>query len=565
MVKGKRTSLQFLVIVLLIAVVSCKSETKEYADTILENTSIYTLNEQNLVAEALAIRNGEIMAIGTSAEINKLSGEETEHIDLAGAVVYPGFIESHGHFVGLGRLKMEIDLLETESLDDVLSLVDSALAHRQAGEWVTGRGWHQSKWETIPEKMVKGFQVHDRLSAIAPDNPVYLRHASGHAAYVNAKAMELAGINEETVVEGKGEVIKDENGDPTGILVENAAELVSDIIPEPDENIIRQSIAKAQEESLANGITGFCDAWVSKKYLDVYQDLENDLKIRLYCMLDGMDTSLLDNWFVNGPYVGNKLVVRSIKLSADGALGSRGAWLLEPYCDRPDHYGHATIPMDYVGEVGRKAINNGFQLGTHAIGDRTNKEVLDQYELVFNEKPGVDHRFRIEHAQHLTLSDIPRFAALNVIASMQGIHMSSDRPWAIDRLCEERILEGAYVWRKLIESGAMIMNGTDCPVEPINPLACFYASVTRKTLKGTPEQGYEPDQKMTRVEALKTYTYNAAYGCFWEEKKGTIEVGKWADLTILDNDLLTCQEDEILSTKVLMTIVDGEVVYSLGS
>jgi predicted amidohydrolase YtcJ len=290
--------------------------------------------------------------------------------------------------------------------------------------------------------------------------------------------------------------------------------------------------------------------------------------VRMYAMLTGWDEELLQEWYVNGPMVDpdHLLTIRSIKLNCDGALGSRGAWLLEEYTDRPGHFGHETLPMSYVKETALKGLQHGFQVCSHAIGDRANREILDRYEAAFTELPELsdNHRFRIEHAQHLHPEDIPRFAQLGVIPAMQAIHLSSDRPWAIDRLGEQRIKEGAYMWQALLQSGIPVVNGTDVPVEPLDPIASFYASVSRKTLKGTPEEGYEPAQKMTREQALRSYTLDAAYGAFEEGIKGSITPGKLADFTVFSQDLMTVPEAELLNTEVVMTIFDGEVVYQKG-
>jgi len=292
---------------------------------------------------------------------------------------------------------------------------------------------------------------------------------------------------------------------------------------------------------------------------------EDKMNVRIYAMLTGWDEELINEWYEKGPNIDpdHRFTVRSIKLNCDGALGNRGAWLLEPYTDRPGHFGLETLPMEMVDKTARNGLQNGFQVCSHAIGDRANREILDRYESALNElsKLGTDHRFRIEHAQHLHPDDIPRFAELGVIPAMQAVHMSSDRPWAIDRLGEKRIKEGAYMWQDLLKSGIPIVNGTDVPVEPLNPIASFYASVSRKTLKGTPEGGYEPEQKMTREQALKSYTLDAAYGAFEEDIKGSITIGKLADFTIYNQDLMTVDEADILSTEVVMTIFDGEVVY----
>ncbi|MFK7971277.1 MAG: amidohydrolase, partial [Bacteroidia bacterium] len=320
-----------------------------------------------------------------------------------------------------------------------------------------------------------------------------------------------------------------------------------------------------QQTCLQEGLTGFHDAGASKEELALYEKMAHQgaLDLRMYAMLDGWDSLLLDQHMKSGPQVSSMLTIRSIKLYADGALGSRGAWLLRPYDDMASTYGHARMDMKKVGTIADKALKNGFQVCVHAIGDRANREILNQYEKAFAANPNeaADARFRIEHAQHLNLEDIPRFAKMGVIASMQGIHHASDRPWAIKRLGIDRIKDGAYVWQKLFDSGAKIINGTDSPVEPVSAVACFYASVTRKTLLGEPEEGYEVDQAMTRKQALITYTRDAAYGCFQENQKGTIETGKWADFTIFSQDLMTVPEEAILNTKIKMTVVGGKVRF----
>jgi predicted amidohydrolase YtcJ len=482
----------------------------------------------------------------------------------------PGFIEGHGHFMGVGYNELNLDLMDTKSYDEIIERVAEAVSKAEPGQWIVGRGWHQDKWDTKPGRLVKGFPLHDKLSAVSPDNPVFLRHASGHAGLANAKAMELAGVNQlsveqkEQATEEGGEIIRDELGNPTGLFSENAQGLIGQKIPENNEAMDRQAIELATQACLRNGITSFHDAGASRKIIDLYHQIKNEghLGVRLYVMVTGWDRNLVYDWLKRGPEIDSSgwLTVRSIKLNCDGALGSRGAWLLEPYTDRPGFYGMPTLSMDTVLKTSREALLYGFQVCSHAIGDRANREVLDRYELALQEvaDKADDHRFRIEHAH-----DIPRFAALGVIPAMQAIHMSSDRPWAIDRLGEKRIVEETYVWQSLLSTGARIVNGTDAPVEPLNPIPSFYAAVTRKTLAGLPEGGYEPEQKMTRDQALKSYTLDAAYGAFEESIKGSIEPGKLADFTVFSEDIMTIPEDDILKASVSMVILDGRIVYRL--
>lgn len=547
---------------------------KSPADMIISGGTIYTMDEAHPTVEAVAVSSGKIVFAGPAQEAMQYKGDQTQMIDIQGQTMTPGFIESHGHLMGLGYNELNLDLMGTKSWEEIVERVKEAVGKARPGEWIVGRGWHQDKWDKKPEKMVKGFQVHQQLSEVSPDNPVFLGHASGHAGFANAKAMQIAGVNQMSVEKMEkdlgegGEIIRDELGNPTGLFNERAQSLITRYIPENDEETDAKAFGLAMDACAREGITSFHDAGASRKNIALYKKhrAAGDMKARLYVMVSGSDPGLVYEWIRRGPEVDSAhfLTIRSIKLHCDGALGSRGAWLLEPYSDRPGWYGMPTISMDTVLSVSRAALKAGFQVCSHAIGDRTNREVLDRYEMAFKENPGNagDHRFRIEHAQHIHPDDIPRFGKLGVIASMQAIHLSSDRPWAIDRLGEKRIVEETYVWQDLMKSGAMIINGTDVPVEPINPIACFYASVTRQTLDGQPEGGYEPKQKMTREQALRSYTLDAAYGAFQEDYLGSIEVGKGADFTIFNQDIMVVPDNELLSTEVAKTIVNGKVVYA---
>ena len=539
------------------------------ADMIIHNGVIYTMNDLNPIAEAVAVGDGKIIALGKYRDLDPLINAKTKIINLSGAMMTPGIIEGHGHFYGLGLAKMQLDLSKTESYQDLIDMVSDAVRNSNPGEWILGRGWHQSKWSDNKDDFVKGFQTHDRLSEVSPKNPVWLKHASGHAGFANQNAMDIANVNRETEFGFGGEIIKDLTKKPTGVFNERAQGLISSHI---DNNLSEDSDIRAIElavkTSLENGITSFHDAGTGKKTIEILREAINRgiLKVRIYAMLTSRDTTLLNEWYKKGPEIGtggDLLTIRSIKLNADGALGSRGAWLIDEYTDRPGHYGMPTQSMEYVYRVAKNGLLSGFQVNSHAIGDKANREILNEYEKVFNEHPDLaaNHRWRIEHAQHVAPADIPRFGRMKVIPSIQGIHMSSDRPWAIDRLGKKRIEESAYVWRDLIDHGAILINGSDVPVEPIDPIASFYASTTRKTLKGFPDFGYEPKQKMTRIEALKSYTLNAAYGAFEENIKGSIEIGKYADFTVFSQNLITIPEDKILDTKILYTIVNGVVEY----
>ena len=563
-----RMSISFLLIT------ACKGTVQESATLLIFGGNIYTVDDTRPMVEAVAVKDNTILFAGSLAEAEQYKNDKTQLLDLNGKTMTPGLIEGHGHFMGLGYNELNLDLNNTTSYQEIVDAVAERVKTAEPGEWITGRGWHQSKWTEMPSETVNGFQTHDLLSAVSPDNPVYLGHASGHAGFANAKAMEIAGLMEldkegisKFEVEG-GEVMRDAMGRPTGIFNELAQSLITKHIPE---NTPAKDI-KAFEMAVAachkNGITGFHDAGIGRETIALYEEMKakDKMKIRLYCMLTGGDKELLNEWYKKGPMVDpdNLVTIRSVKLNCDGALGSRGAWLLEAYTDRPGHFGHETLPMNFVEETAIDGLQYGFQVCSHAIGDRANREVLDRYESAFTELPqlATDHRFRIEHAQHLHPEDIPRFAQLKVIPAMQAIHMSSDRAWAIDRLGEQRIKEGAYMWQSLLKSGIPIVNGTDVPVEPLNPIASFYASVTRKTLQGTPDGGYEPAEKMTREQALRSYTLDAAYGAFEEGIKGSITVGKLADFTIYNQDLMKVAEKELLNTEIAMTIFGGEIVYT---
>lgn len=551
--------------------VSCSSEKAEPADLVFTNGIIYTVDEDNPTASAVAVKDGMILSVGSSEEVGNHIGDETEVIDLQGKTMTPGLIESHAHLMGIGYNKLELDLMYVKTYDELVEKVGEAVANAKPGDWITGRGWHQDKWIEKPDNMVKGFQTNDKLNEVSKDNPVFLRHASGHASFANDKALEMAGITNLTgerpgEVEG-GEIIVDDLGNPTGVLTERASGLVGRLVPAETPERAEEALTLALQELVEKGITSFHDAGSGQGVIDLVQKFKDEgkLTVRQYIMLTGRQPELLEQWYEKGPMIDSAdhmLTVRSIKLNCDGALGPRGAWLLEDYYDRPGHRGHETLPMEVVTEVSEKALPLGFQVCSHAIGDRANQEILDRYEAAFVKNPGAtDHRFRIEHAQHIHPDDIPRFGELGVIAAMQAIHLSSDRPWAIDRLGEKRIIDGAYVWQKLMQTGAVVTNGTDAPVEPVDPIPSFYASVTRKTLEGLPEGGYEADQKMTRAEALKSYTLDGAYAEFEEDFKGSIEVGKAADFTIYDRDLMEVPEDEILDTQIMMTVVAGKVVF----
>jgi predicted amidohydrolase YtcJ len=456
---------------------------------------------------------------------------------------------------------------------EIVAMVGEAAKNAEPGAWIQGRGWHQEKWTTPPPGAVEGLPLHIGLSEVSPENPVILTHASGHAAFVNAKAMELAGIDRNTSDPPGGTIVKDEKGEPTGALREKAQGLVRDALqkyldarpPEEKRADDERRLELASQDAISKGITSFQDAGSDFATIDFFKEMAaaGKLPLRLYVMVrresnEAMDEKL-PRYKMTNAYVGH-LTVRSIKRQIDGALGSHGAWLLEPYEDLPDSTGLVLEPVEDIARTAEIAVKHGFQVNTHAIGDRGNRETLDIYEKAFASAPegGKNLRWRIEHAQHIDPQDLPRFARLGVIASMQGVHCTSDGPWVLKRLGEKRAKSGAYMWRALIDSGAIVTNGTDTPVEDVDPLPSYYASVTRMTREGTP---FYPEQAMTREEALRSYTLNNAYAAFEEDVKGSITPGKYADFTVFSRDILTVPPEEILRTKVVYTIIGGTVAY----
>jgi predicted amidohydrolase YtcJ len=454
--------------------------------------------------------------------------------------------------------------------DEIVQMVAEAVKKAKPGDWIIGRGWHQEKWNPAPSKNYLGYPYHDDLSKISPGNPVFLTHASGHAGFVNAKAMEMAGINAATTSPAGGEIVKDKNGIITGVLEETAQGLVSKAYNEflgkqsPEERKAgwQKSIALAEEECLKKGVTSFHDAGSSFIQVEWMKELAQQEKfnIRHWVMVRASNRDLRNNakMFTGNNGYGDFLTVKAIKVSIDGALGSYGAWLLEPYSDRAGWVGQPTFNIDSLKAIADFAWNNNLQLCVHAIGDRANREVINIYSEKINRDRKKDHRWRIEHAQHVNPVEIPRFSEWNVIASMQGIHCTSDAPFVPKRLGAKRSEEGAYVWKSFLNAGVVVNNGTDTPVEDVDPIACFYSSVTRKLKDGSE---FYPAQKMTREQAIYSYTMANAYAGFQEKEKGSLETGKFADIVVLSNNLITCKEEDIQKTKVVMTIVGGRVKY----
>jgi predicted amidohydrolase YtcJ len=538
------------------------------ADLVITNGKVVTVEDGAPEAQAVAAAGGKIVAVGTTVEIQKYVGPRTEVIDAKGQLVLPGFIEGHGHYTGIGTARLNLNLTTAKSWEDIVAMVAERVKTAKPGEWIYGRGWHQEKWNARPNPNVEGFPLHDALSKVSPNNPVLLTHASGHASFANAKAMELSGVTGQTANPAGGDFLKDANGNPTGLFRETASRLIrggAGENPTAEERMTRarRVLELATEEVVSKGITSFQDAGSSFSDIDLMKQMIDEGKIhnRLWVMIRQPNNLLRDNLakYRTIDYGNGFLTVRAIKHSIDGALGSRGAWLLEPYSDQPGTTGLNTTPVPTIKETAKLAIANGYQLCVHAIGDRANRETLDIFEETFTANPDKkDLRWRVEHAQHLNAADIPRFGKLGVIASMQGIHCTSDAPYVPARLGDKRAEEGAYVWQKLMKSGALVTNGTDAPVEDVDPIASYYATVSRKLKDGSV---FYPDQRMNRMEALRSYTINTARAAFEENTKGTLKPGKYADIVVLSKDILTVPEDEIPTAKVVYTIVGGKVRY----
>jgi predicted amidohydrolase YtcJ len=539
------------------------------ADLVLTNGRIVTVDEGRPEAEAIAISKDRIQALGTAAEIKPMIGPGTQVIDLQGQLAIPGFIESHGHFSGVGGAQLELNLMNVESWDKIVAMVAEAVSRAKPGQWIYGRGWHQEKWTSRPAPNVEGFPTHPSLDKVSPNNPVLLVHASGHAAFANGKAMEISGIRRPTESPAGGEILRDANGDATGLLRERAQGLIKRgagaPAPTPEETAARdrQVLELASQEALSKGITTFEDAGSTLATIDRMKELVDAGKmgVRLWVMVRQDNAAIAPKLaqYKMIDYGNGHLTVRAIKKAIDGALGSRGAWLLAPYADKPESSGLETTKVAEIDETARIAMANGFQLCVHAIGDRANRETLDIFERAFKANPAKkDLRWRVEHAQHISAADIPRFGKMGVIASMQGIHCTSDAPYVLERLGRARAQEGAYVWQKLMKTGALIANGTDAPVEDVDPIPSYYASVSRKTKDG---KVFFPDQRMSRMEALKSYTINGAYAAFEEGNRGSLKPGKYADITVLSKDILKIPEDDIPTAKVVYTIVGGKVLY----
>ncbi len=556
---------------LILILASCGTEKQESPDLIIHNATVYTVDEERSVHRAISIKDGVVAKLGTDEEVLRSKGEDTEIIDANGAFVIPGLIEGHGHFSGLGQSLMNLNFLKSKSWDEIVAMVAEKVKHTEKGEWIIGRGWHQEKWTETPHDHIHGYPRHFDLSEIAPDNPVMLTHASGHGLIANQLAMDVAGITVETGDPVGGEIVRDNQGNAIGVFEERAQEIIRNaynyyLKDQSDEQKLKEwydGIALAQKECLENGITSFQDAGARFKEIDRYREMarSGEFDMRLWAMLrhssKDMDGKVSQYRTVDEG--DGYFTCRAIKTEVDGALGSFGAWLLESYADKENFVGQNTTEISEVEKIAEIALRNDMQLCVHAIGDRANREVLDIMERSYEATDKTDLRWRIEHSQHLHPDDIPRFGSLGVIASMQGIHCTSDAPFVEKRLGEERARVGAYPWKAIVESGGVVTNGTDAPVEDLSAIESYYATVTRKRI----DTGFEffPENKLTRDEALYSYTMANAYAAKEDAQKGSLEVGKYGDITILSENWIECSEQAILDTKILYTIVAGKVKY----
>jgi predicted amidohydrolase YtcJ len=529
------------------------------ADLIVTNGRIYTADDTRPVVEAIAVGGGRVLFAGNASGAMALRGAATKMVDLGGRTMIPGMVDAHGHVAGLGDALHIVDLTGTTTYDEVVARVAARAKGVPKGQWVLGRGWDQNDWGDTR------FPTHDKMTAAVPDHPGYIVRVDGHAGLANLKAMQAAGLTAATQDPSGGHIERAADGSPAGVFVDNAQGLVRRAIPRQTRDDVKTSIVDAVKEAQRWGLTGVHDAGAGATELEVYEELAKSgkLQFRINAMISD-NAPTIDAWFKRGALAdgyGGTLWVRSIKLYADGALGSRGAALLEPYRDDPKNTGLLVSAPAHIQDVAARALKAGFQVNTHAIGDRGNRLVLDAYEAALKANPTADHRFRVEHAQILSFDDIPRFAALGVIPSMQASHQTSDMYWAEARLGSGRLL-GAYAWRSLLNTGVVVPNGSDFPVEQVNPLISFHSAVSRQDARDWPPGGWYPAERMTRDEALKAMTIWPAYAAFQEKVLGSLTPGKYADFVVLDQDIMRIPAELILNTKVLSTWVGGVRVYA---
>lgn len=543
------------------------------ATLVLRNGTIETLNPLQPEVEALAVRDGRIEALGSNAAIAHYIGAGTKVLDLHGAFVTPGFIEGHGHLMDTGQDTMELNVGKAPNWDAIVAMVKAAAAKARPGQWIIGAGWQQSKWNRVPQPNVDGLPLRASLDAVSPNNPVMLEHASGHAIFVNGAALKLAAIRRATPNPPGGTIVRDASGIAIGMLRDTAAGLVRRAYNRYLQTLPASALAAQRERALhlaveneiSKGITTFVDMGESFQTVDwLKQEAAKGLPLRLYVNINGEPVSALEarlpQYKIIG-YANNHFTVHGIgEITSDGALGTRSAWFLQPYSDAPSITGKNVVAMSTIRQMAEIAARDGFQVSVHAIGDRANRETLNLFQQIFTADPAAHAlRWRIEHAQHLQPSDIARFGKLGVIASMQSIHACSDAPFVVTRLGETRAREGAYVWHSLTSTGAIVLDGTDTPVEDTNPIPNFFCGVTRREGNGT---YFFPAQKKTRMQELRDYTWNNAYAIIEENEVGSLAPGKLADMDVFSGDLLTIPAADILRTRVLYTIIGGAIVYT---
>ena len=545
-----------LIIVSLLAI-SCEN-TQQSKKTVIQNVQGYTFYDGELREfTSLAFRDGKVIDVYSDTTFE--AGPNTEVIDGEGNVMMPGLIDAHGHVMGLGFQQMNANLTNTNSLDEALQRVRDYAVKYPNLTWIEGRGWNHTHWD------IGRFPTAEELDQVVSDRPVWLSRVDGHAGWANTKAMEMAGITAETEAPEGGKIIRDENGNPTGVFVDAAMSLVSSEIPDPTEKEQKLALEKALQQMRSHGLTSVHDAGVGVNTWEMYKNFadQEKMKTRIYAMISGTD-STFDALSENGPidsYKNDRLALQSVKIYADGALGSRGAAMLEPYSDDPDNRGLLFHRQEKMNSMVLKAMSNGYQANVHAIGDRANRQVLDAFANAKDSLGNQELRNRIEHAQIVHPNDIPRFKELNIIASMQPTHATSDMNMAEDRIGEER-MEGGYAWQTFLDQGTVVASGSDFPVESVNPFFGLYSAVTRQDHQGNPEGGWYPSERMTREQAFRSFTLDAAYAAHQEDVLGSLEPGKWADFILIDRDYFEVPDIEIWQTNVLETWVAGEQVYS---
>jgi len=555
----KRLLLLFAITSLLASIPTALTQSRSRADLLLLNANIITMNPRQPTAEAVAIVDGRFAWVGSSVDAKTLYPNAADTLDLGGATVLPGIIDAHGHLMNLGESFLKLDLKGVSTPQEAARRVKDKAATLRSGEWILGWGWDEGKWATQ-------YPTHELLTEAAPTNPVFLTGLHGFAAWVNKRALLVAGINKDTRDPENGKILRDvKTGEPSGVLINRAQDLVASHVAPLDLDSVKIALDLAARECLRNGLTSVHEARVTPIMLQAFREMvkKDRLSVRIYAMLDGANSTLIDEWLKRGPEVDpqHRLTIRSVKVFADGALGSRGAALFEPYSDATETKGMFTTNEAALSDITRRCFGRGFQVATHAIGDAANNQVLNAYERVLKQASANDARLRVEHAQVVAAADIPRFAELGVIASMQPTHCTSDMPWAEKRIGADRI-KGAYAWRSILKTGAHVPISSDFPGETLNPFYGIYAAVTRQDPQGNPKGGWYPEQRMTLEEALRGYTIEAAYAEFEEKNKGSIEQGKLADLIVISKDPTKIAPSELLRITVLKTFVNGKLVYS---